>query len=247
MRGNPNSTYFSLPVNSSKSSIKHQFALNPYERHKELVRNYQLLKTTENAKPKSDLEVLHENHQFIHQEDDQLDTYETRLAKKYYEKLFKEYCLGDFSKYKTGAIGLRWRTKQECIDAKGQFICGNLKCDRDESLSSWEVNFAYMEQGKKKNALVKIRLCLRCSDKLNYKKIMKRPAEREESSLVHKKRVRVDEEEEDRIISNEQEADSDSEEESGGNVWAIPIKEEDLQGQKSKEEEMEEFLNEMFQ
>ena len=40
---------------------------------------------------------------------------------------------------------------------KGQFICGNKKCGEKEGLRTWEVNFAYVEQGGKKNALVKIR------------------------------------------------------------------------------------------
>lgn len=39
----------------------------------------------------------------------------------------------------------------------GQFICGNKKCAENEGLRSWEVNFAYMEHGEKKNALVKLR------------------------------------------------------------------------------------------
>lgn len=41
-------------------------------------------------------------------------------------------------------------------------------------MQSWEVNFGYVEQGEKKNALVKVRLCERCSERLNYKKRQKR-------------------------------------------------------------------------
>jgi len=37
-------------------------------------------------------------------------------------------------------------------------------------LSSYEVNFAYEEHGEKKNALVKVRVCLECAELLNYKK-----------------------------------------------------------------------------
>lgn len=43
------------------------------------------------------------------------------------------------------------------IVGKGQFICGNKKCPEKLDLKTWEVNFAYREQGEKKNALVKIR------------------------------------------------------------------------------------------
>ena len=42
------------------------------------------------------------------------------------------------------------------IDGKGQFMCGNKKCEEREGLRSWEVNFGYVEHGEKKNALVKL-------------------------------------------------------------------------------------------
>ncbi len=45
-----------------------------------------------------------------------------------------------------------------CLVFPGQFICGNKRCDTSESLRSWEVNFGYVEDGKKKNALVKLRM-----------------------------------------------------------------------------------------
>lgn len=53
-------------------------------------------------------------------------------------------------------IALRWRIDREVITSKGQFICGNKKCDIRTELKSWEVNFAYMENDEKKNALVKL-------------------------------------------------------------------------------------------
>ena len=56
----------------------------------------------------------------------------------------------------TFQIALRWRIEKEVVDGKGQFICGNKKCNEEEGLRSWEVNFAYMEHGEKKNALVKL-------------------------------------------------------------------------------------------
>lgn len=51
---------------------------------------------------------------------------------------------------------------------KGQFICGEKSCNEKESLRTWEINFSYLEQGEKKNTLVKIRLCPSCSNKVNY-------------------------------------------------------------------------------
>ncbi|XP_074320993.1 uncharacterized protein LOC141657607 isoform X2 [Silene latifolia] len=57
--------------------------------------------------------------QFIRTEEDEMDTsLEQRLVKRYYDKLFKEYCIADMSKYKTGKIGLRWRTEKEVMSGK---------------------------------------------------------------------------------------------------------------------------------
>jgi len=39
---------------------------------------------------------------------------------------------------------------------KGQFVCGHKKCSESEMMRTWEVNFAYIEAGEKKNALVKV-------------------------------------------------------------------------------------------
>ncbi|MFW8505969.1 FRA10AC1 family protein, partial [Klebsiella pneumoniae] len=74
-------------------------------------------------------------------------TWGKRLVKRYYDKLFKEYCIADMSHYKKGKIGLRWRTEKEVISGKGQFICGNRKCDENNGLGSYEVNFSYVEAG----------------------------------------------------------------------------------------------------
>ena len=52
---------------------------------------------------------------------------------------------------------MRWRIEKEVVDGKGQFICGNKKCQIRDFLKTWEVNFGYVEQGEKKNALVKLR------------------------------------------------------------------------------------------
>lgn len=51
---------------------------------------------------------------------------------------------------------MRWRIEHEVVAGKGQFICGNKKCEERIGLRSWEVNFAYLENGEKKNALVKL-------------------------------------------------------------------------------------------
>lgn len=96
------------------------------------------------------------------------------MAKRYYDKLFKEYCICDLSRYKENKardynhpfesfltfcliqVALRWRIEQEVVDGKGQFECGSLACTDREQLTSWEVLFSYKEQGEKKSALIKL-------------------------------------------------------------------------------------------
>ncbi|KAK3828615.1 MAG: folate-sensitive fragile site protein Fra10Ac1-domain-containing protein [Benniella sp.] len=101
--------------------------------------------------------------------DDQDPSWEKRVAKKYYDKLFKEFALVDLKYFKEGRIAMRWRNENEVFRGKGQFTCANLRCNESSGLQSWEVNFGYVEQGEKKNALVKVRLCEKDSYKLNYK------------------------------------------------------------------------------
>lgn len=160
--------------------------LNAFERHRKFMEDYVQFygKCTagEERRPvKTDQDTLREAYRFIRSEEDDLDSsWEQRLAKRYYDKLFKEYCIADMSKYKEGKIGLRWRVEKEVIVGKGQFICGNKKCDEREGLSSYEVNFSYQEAGESKQALVKLRVCESCSIKLNYKK------EKEKARQLHK-------------------------------------------------------------
>ncbi|RVE52396.1 hypothetical protein evm_003034 [Chilo suppressalis] len=150
--------------------------LNPYELHKYLVNVYCLntkgstgLIKRDNSKDRTDLDVIRENHKFLWEEDDVVDSWEKQLAKKYYDKLFKEYCICDLTRYKENKVALRWRIEKEVVLGKGQFQCGNKHCNCDNELKSWEVNFAYLEDNQKRNALIKLRLCPECSDKLNYR------------------------------------------------------------------------------
>ncbi|XP_051883430.1 protein FRA10AC1 [Pristis pectinata] len=154
----------------------HLIAMDAYARHKKYINDYllyyggskeDLKRSTVNDK--TDLDVIRENHRFLWTEDDEADmNWEKALAKKYYDKLFKEYCIADLSQYKHNKIGFRWRVDKEVISGKGQFCCGNKHCDKKEGLKSWEVNFGYIEHGEKRNALVKLRVCSECSYKLNY-------------------------------------------------------------------------------
>ncbi|KAF9973694.1 hypothetical protein BGZ73_003027 [Actinomortierella ambigua] len=128
---------------------------------------------------KKELAILHENHRFLRSDDDNTEelSWEQRLAKKYYDRLYKEYALVELKYYEIGRIAMRWRNEIEVMRGKGQFTCGSLRCDEARGLHSWEVNFAYVEEGVKKNALVKVRLCEACSIKLNYKKMHKQASQ----------------------------------------------------------------------
>lgn len=52
---------------------------------------------------KSDHDILREQYRFIRSaEDDADDSWEARLAKRYYAKLYREYAIIDLSQYKVG-------------------------------------------------------------------------------------------------------------------------------------------------
>ncbi|XP_061372493.1 uncharacterized protein LOC133314962 [Gastrolobium bilobum] len=154
----------------------HIRGLNAYDRHKKFINDYVSFYGKEKPSNlklpiKTDQDTLREGYRFIRSEEDDMNpSWEQRLVKRYYDKLFKEYCLADMSQYKSGKIGLRWRTEKEVISGKGQFICGNKHCNEKDGLASYEVNFCYFEAGENKQALVKLVTCERCAQKLNYKR-----------------------------------------------------------------------------
>ncbi|XP_073934847.1 protein FRA10AC1 homolog isoform X2 [Castor canadensis] len=246
----------------------HLIAMDAYQRHTKFVNDYILYyggkkedfrRLGENDK--TDLDVIRENHRFLWNEEDETDmTWEKRLAKKYYDKLFKEYCIADLSRFKENKFGFRWRVEKEVISGKGQFFCGNKCCDIKEGLKSWEVNFGYIEHGEKRNALVKLRLCQECSLKLNFHhrrkeiKSKKRKAKKDcEESSYKKSRLSSTEEaskkkdkghsslkkSEDSVTRNADEEESASESE----LWKGPLPGTD---EKSQEEEFDEYFHDLF-
>ena len=160
--------------------------MNAYDRHKLLINEYFLYCTgsteqfkRDQSRDKTDYDVVKSNHRFLWTEAEMSDlTWEQKLAKKYYEKLFKEYCVCDLSRYKENKVGMRWRTENELKVGKGQFICGGRKCEEREFLRTWEVNFSYVEETEKKNALVKGQLISEwLFDVLNFPKKTKKNEE----------------------------------------------------------------------
>jgi protein FRA10AC1 len=57
------------------------------------------------GKCRSERDILETHHQFIRSGDDEPDSEEKKLAKSYYEKLFKEFAVVELA---------RWRDKQVC-------------------------------------------------------------------------------------------------------------------------------------
>uniref|UniRef100_A0A1Y1KC86 Protein FRA10AC1 homolog n=1 Tax=Photinus pyralis TaxID=7054 RepID=A0A1Y1KC86_PHOPY len=233
--------------------------MNPYDLHKTLVNEYILkrpgdtkLLRRDTARDRTDLDVIRENHKFLWDDTTTPDTWEEQFAKKYHDKLFKEYCIGDLSRYKENKIALRWRVEQEVVIGKGQFTCGNKICTSNEALRTWEVNFAYKEDGEKKNALVKIRLCPECSQKLNYVskkrevKKMKQKGPRRLSTLGLRKR------DEDGKEKNEEPKAPESTPSNSTLCTSSEPKEESpwenikVEESKSRDEEMEEYLQELL-
>ena len=174
------SSYLAFDKEEASRHRQQFISLNAFDRHNKLVNDY--LKfyggrkddlKRDNRFDKTDLDVIRENVKFVYDEEDEeseLTDWNQRVAKRYWDKLYKEYAIGDLTYFKTGQIGMRWRTEKEVVSGKGQFVCGNKFCQESEGLCSWEINFSYREGDEKKNTLVKIRLCPDCSFKLNYKK-----------------------------------------------------------------------------
>lgn len=86
------------------------FYMNPYEVHKALINDYLLrrpgdtkLMRRDSSGDRTDLDVLRNNHKFLWEEESP-QTWEAQFAKKYYDKLFKEYCIGDLSRYKENKV-----------------------------------------------------------------------------------------------------------------------------------------------
>lgn len=237
------STYFSLPI--SKKNYPLSRNKTPLERHLEIL---EFLPKVSSVKSRSEIEILKDKHLFL-REDDSVD-WEERLAQKYYDQLFKEYCLSNLSRYKTGQIALRWRTREEVLAGKGQFTCGNLQCFNSEKLASFEVNFGYIEQGIKKNALVKLRLCEECGHKLNYKR--KHSKKQSVSTVDQSDQTKQEEtlisEQQDETIEVPIEKDEINEKESperDSSFWSQNGKRDDVE--LSKEEEFDQYFADLLQ
>ncbi|ORY98581.1 folate-sensitive fragile site protein Fra10Ac1-domain-containing protein [Syncephalastrum racemosum] len=241
--------------------------VDAYTRHRKLIQNYVLFYGRGNL-PHDDRtklhnpehEIIRKHHRFLPPENgDDLD-WEQRLAKKYHDQLFKEYAICELKYYKEGKIALRWRTESEVVSGKGQFACGSTRCDNTASLKSWEVNFAYVEDGVRKNELVKVRLCPDCSYRLNYKTMKRASKKRKREELkatVRRERDhhRSDTEEERESKSEERSSDEgdaperkkSKQKEKGkddaSNIWKQPM---ETKVEKTHEEEFSDYFADLL-
>ena len=168
-----------MDAESRRERIKALLRLPPEERHRVFLDDYDRFygggKDAARARASvlrapvaDDLSVVRSSFRFLRsdEDDDALGAWEARLARRYYDRLFREYCVADLSRCGERKVGLRWRTATEVKRGKGQFFCGEKRCDEGDDLASYEVHFAYVEAGERKEALVKLRACPRCARKL---------------------------------------------------------------------------------
>ena len=241
-------------------------SMSAYDRHKQLVNDYMLffpgatkmVLQRDSSRDRRDIDVIRENHRFLWDEDSSVDnkaatasmTWGEQLARKYWQKLFKEYCICDLSRYKENKVAMRWRTEKEVVAGKGQFSCGERKCKEDDpsALRTWEVDFGYVEAGEKKNALVKVRLCPDCSYKLNYRR--KRKEVTKKSKRKDKKRRRREEVEgeredilDEKVAKMREEEQEKKMEAQAKDIWKAPV---EVEQERSREEDFSEYLEDLF-
>uniref|UniRef100_K3WIS9 Uncharacterized protein n=1 Tax=Globisporangium ultimum (strain ATCC 200006 / CBS 805.95 / DAOM BR144) TaxID=431595 RepID=K3WIS9_GLOUD len=175
-----------------------------YARHQALMRVYASTSTRTTSSSyaddqhqhhhisQHDLAVIQRHFQFLRDDDADAERgnsdWEVRMSVRYYRKLYREYALADLSRFEEGKIGLRWRTESEVIAGKGQFVCGSKHCDARATLHSYELLFAYVEQGEAKRCLVKVRVCEACAAKLFFKKLERMRQKRKMKQQKKKKR-----------------------------------------------------------
>ncbi|KAM9197227.1 protein FRA10AC1 isoform 2-T3 [Dugong dugon] len=210
----------------------HLIAMDAYQRHKKFVNDYILYyggkkedfrRLGENDK--TDLDVIRENHRFLWNEEDEMDmTWEKRLAKKYYDKLFKEYCIADLSKYKENKFGFRWRAEKEVISGKG--LCQECSCKLNFHHRKKEVKLKNRKDKTKKD-------CEESSHKKSRLSSEKETSKKKDKGRSSSKKA----EESINRNSDEEEGASESE------LWKGPLPETD---EKSQEEEFDEYFQDLF-
>lgn len=89
---------------------------------------------------RSDFDVVRKHHRFIRTVEDDCaleEDWERRVAKRYYDRLYKEYVLVELRRCAQRQLAMRWRTEKEVLRGKGQFVCAALDCECADGLQSW--------------------------------------------------------------------------------------------------------------
>ncbi|XP_072229233.1 protein FRA10AC1 isoform X2 [Leuresthes tenuis] len=225
----------------------HLISMNAFERHKKFVGDYILYYGGQMAdfrrsvaEDRTDLDVLRQNHRFLWKDEDEEDmTWEKELAKKYYDKLFKEYCIADLRRYKENKFGFRWRTENEVVSGKG--LCP--EC-------SFKLNYHH----KRKEVKAKTKKIRGISEEnqepLTKKKKKKKKKRSSSHSKKHKqKRHRDGSTSSSSSESGSQNSDKDGEagneqdDQSEADHWRGPAP---TVEEKSREEEFDEYFEDMF-
>ncbi|XP_038591465.1 protein FRA10AC1 isoform X2 [Micropterus salmoides] len=233
-----------LDREEARNRRAHLISMNAYERHKKFVGDYILYYGGQMAdfkrsvaKDKTDLDVLRENHRFLWRDEDEDDmTWEKDLAKKYYDKLFKEYCIADLSRYKENKFGFRWRTENEVVSGKG--LCP--EC-------SFKLNFHHKRKEVKAKIKTK-RLSEENQEPSQKKKKRKRSSSK---SKKHKNKHKRHRDCSASSSSSDESQDSDKDSEAGekpddlseADHWRGPAP---AVEEKSREEEFDEYFEDMF-
>ena len=177
----------------SDSDAASEFSETSWDEHNSMMKIYTSLSSSSSSSSllrskiaPSDLAALHSRHQFIRDDKEdakQYSSWEVRMARRYYNLLYKEFAIADLSRFTEGKIGLRWRMEKEVVEGKGQFVCGATSCNSYEELHSYELPFQYVEDGMRKSELVKVRVCKQCAVKLFYKKVKEKESEKKKRML----------------------------------------------------------------
>ncbi|GAA5974546.1 hypothetical protein JCM5350_001184 [Sporobolomyces pararoseus] len=116
-----------------KSNVRTLEPLNAYDRDKRMweIRNsYSHGRRPPQPRTKHELDILKERHQFVRSSEVDPSTlsWEDQLASKYYDSLFKEFAIVNLKHWRTGQIGLRWRTEDEVLSGIGHLTCASMRC-----------------------------------------------------------------------------------------------------------------------
>jgi hypothetical protein len=68
-----------------------------------IEKHRRLMRAVARATPVEEIDILRKHHRFVHTAEEMTQmqgSWETRMATKYYQRLFKEYALIDLSRYK---------------------------------------------------------------------------------------------------------------------------------------------------